>query len=213
MRSMSTMDAREDGADNATDTWQSLRLRRHADFQSVYKRARKQYAREISFFFALRMREEDPPARDQRMLSPMSPLSSPVPDSAVGPRIGLTVGKVLGKAHERNRIKRRLRAAVQQHAGLLGQLPVDVVLHPRRTMLTLEWPRVEREIAQVFRTVRKLAEQPALAPADAVAQATSPRRSPAGAGDTRVGEKKRAPRRNGIQRSEGRQSGAGAEQV
>lgn len=134
-----------------------LRLRRHADFQSVYKNARKQYAKEMSFFFALRNSHavEDLIAdlQDARRQSATVPS---------GPRIGLTVGKVLGKAHERNRIKRRLREAIRMHADLLGGLPLDLVLHPRRTVLTLEWPRIDREVAQIFRTVRKLAtrEQP-----------------------------------------------------
>ena len=74
------------------------------------------------------------------------------------PRVGLTVGKVLGKAVDRNRIKRRMRAAVRQHLGLL-QVPVDVILHPRKTVLTLEFGAIEREVAQVFRTIQRLAEK------------------------------------------------------
>ena len=72
-----------------------------------------------------------------------------------GPRIGLTVGKVMGKAHDRNRIKRRMRAAVTMHAALLADLPVDVIMHPRRTVLLLEWDKLQREVANVFRAVRK----------------------------------------------------------
>lgn len=130
-----------------------MRLRRHADFQTVYKLARKQYAREISFFFARREVMPDAPVR-------RLPLPIPPP----GPRVGLTVGKVLGKAHDRNRIKRRLRAAVRQHAAILGEQPVDVVLHPKRTVLTLDWKAVEGEVAQAFRTVRRLADKPQVPP-------------------------------------------------
>ena len=75
--------------------------------------------------------------------------------AANGPRIGLTVGKVMGKAHDRNRIKRRLRAALALHAGELAGLPVDVILHPRRSVLLLEWDQLQREVQGVFRTVRK----------------------------------------------------------
>lgn len=135
-------------------TFSTLRLRRHVDYQTVYKLARKQYAREMSFFFARR----EPPAADiPTHALPFFP--------STGPRIGLTVGKVLGKAHDRNRIKRRLRAAVQQHASILGALPVDVVLHPKRSVLTLDWKTVEAEVAQSFRAVRKLADKPQLPPA------------------------------------------------
>ncbi len=127
-----------------------LRLRRHADFQAVYKLARKQYSREMSFFFA------------KRVAPSALRLNIPVPPP--GPRIGLTVGKVLGKAHERNRIKRRLREAVRQHAPILGELPVDVVLHPRRTYLTIEWAQLEAEVAQAFQTVSRLADKPQTPP-------------------------------------------------
>ena len=143
-----------------------LRLRRHADFQKVYKLARKQYAKEMSFFFARRTPDSSKPAW------PLGDCAlSPAGDPSVhlqpihGPRVGLTVGKVLGKAHDRNRIKRRLRAAVRQHAPILGNLPVDVVLHPKRTILTLDWTAVEADVAQAFRVVRKLADKPQIPPA------------------------------------------------
>ena len=123
-----------------------LRLRNHADFQSVYRVARKQFAKEMSFFFA--KRPELAHSQQSR------------PDQYKGPRIGLTVGKVLGKAHERNRIKRRLREAVRRQAWVLGSAPVDIVLHPRRTYLMLDWTAVELEVAQAFRTVSKLADKP-----------------------------------------------------
>jgi ribonuclease P protein component len=110
-----------------------LRLRKHADYTRVYGAARKQHARQMAFFFSLR------PA-DRRSETP-------------GPRIGLTVGKVLGKAHERNRIKRRLRELVRKHAALLPY-PVDVILHPRRSAMEMEWTALDREVAQVFRTVQ-----------------------------------------------------------
>jgi ribonuclease P protein component len=87
----------------------------------------------MSFFFAVR-----PP--DRRSDTP-------------GPRIGLTVGKVMGKAVERNRIKRRLRECIRHNAALLTA-PVDVILHPRRTVLEIEFARLDREVAQVFRTVQ-----------------------------------------------------------
>lgn len=107
------------------------RLRRHADFQRVYKSSRKQFSKQMSFFFTL----------------------SP---KLAAPRVGLTVGKVLGKAVDRNRIKRRLRAAIRKHLALLRS-PVEVILHPRRTVLELDFDLLDREIAQVFRTIQKMA--------------------------------------------------------
>jgi ribonuclease P protein component len=110
-----------------------LRLRKHADYGRVYNASKKQHARQMSFFFSVR-----PPER-----------RSDTP----GPRIGLTVGKVLGKAHERNRIKRRLRECVRRHARTLT-FPVDVILHPRRTVLELDFKTLDREVAQIFRTIQ-----------------------------------------------------------
>ena len=75
-----------------------------------------------------------------------------------GPRIGLTVGKVLGKAVERNRIKRRLRECVRRHAGKLA-FPVDVILHPRRSVLEMEPATLDREIAGIFRQIQQVLER------------------------------------------------------
>jgi len=74
----------------------------------------------------------------------------PIQDSAGAlPRVGLTAGRVLGGAVERNRIRRRMREAVRLH---LQELPphVDVVLHPRRTVLEIEFARLEGEVARIF---------------------------------------------------------------
>ena len=85
-----------------------------------------------------------------------------------GPRIGLTVGKVLGKAVNRNRIKRRMRECVRKHAPLLT-FPVDVILHPRRTVLDLEFPRLDREVAGIFRQIQAALLREAAQPRPAVA--------------------------------------------
>ncbi len=128
----------------------SLRLRRHADYQRAYNASRKQHAREMSFFFA---RRDGMPARRLHPDETLFQLTA-------GPRIGLTVGKVMGKAHDRNRMKRRLRAAVALHAGELAGVPVDVILHPRRSVLLLDWVKLQAEVQQVFRIVRRGANFP-----------------------------------------------------
>ncbi len=142
-----------------------LRLRRHADYQRAYAASRKQHSREMSYFCT--RRDSLPPRRlhpDEDLLLALTR----------GPRIGLTVGKVMGKAHDRNRIKRRLREAVRLHAPLLAGLPVDVILHPRRTVLLLEWDRLQREIANVFRAVRKQCTPASAASATIPAPAPTP---------------------------------------
>ncbi len=116
----------------------TYRLRKHADYQLVYKRGRKQFAKNIGYFYAVRPEERR--------------------SDTAGARVGLTVPKALGKAVDRNRIKRRLRAVVRRHLGLLTA-PVDVVLHPRRVVIEMEFAALEREVGVVFRAVQAAFER------------------------------------------------------
>ena len=70
-----------------------------------------------------------------------------------GPRVGLTAGKVLGKAHERNRIKRRMREALRRHVELLP-VGFDLILHPRQIVLSLEFGKLEAEIVRILHQAR-----------------------------------------------------------
>jgi ribonuclease P protein component len=63
--------------------------------------------------------------------------------------VGITAGKVLGRAVERNRIKRRMRAAIVSNLDALDAA-VDVVLHPKRSVLTAEWPALRNEVRRIF---------------------------------------------------------------
>ena len=128
----------------------SNRLRKHSDFQRIYKESRKQFSKQISYFFSLRPL--------------LGPDGTPLRGTGTQPRVGLTVGKVMGKAVDRNRIKRRLREAVRKHLTLL-RVPVDVILHPRRSVIDYDFVLLEREVAHIFRTIERAAEkQQAAAP-------------------------------------------------
>jgi len=70
-----------------------------------------------------------------------------------GCRVGFTAGKVLGKAHERNRIKRRLREAIRRHMDLLPPAS-DLIFHPRRAVLTLEFGKLEAEVVRILTQAR-----------------------------------------------------------
>ncbi len=79
----------------------------------------------------------------------MSWFLAPQSDPAGEPRVGLTAGKVLGKAHERNRIKRRMREVLRRHIEMLPQ-GFDLVLHPRRSVLTVEFTKLDAEIVRIL---------------------------------------------------------------
>jgi ribonuclease P protein component len=119
-----------------------FRLRKHADYQRVYQRSRKHFSPSMTYFFAER-----------------PSLQAPVE----GPRVGLTAGRVLGKAVERNRIKRRMREAVRTNLTLLTR-DVDVVLHPRRTVLTAQFALLQSEVSKIFSAIEKTAARNAESP-------------------------------------------------
>ena len=81
-------------------------------------------------------------------LAPQTPVA-PIREPPAAPRVGLTAGKVLGKAHERNRIKRRMREALRRHVDLLPA-GFDLIFHPRRIVLTLEFAKLEAEIVRIL---------------------------------------------------------------
>ncbi len=53
-------------------------------------------------------------------LAPQTP-GGAAAGAPAAPRVGLTVGKVLGQAHQRNRIKRRMREALRRHIDLAAR--------------------------------------------------------------------------------------------
>lgn len=81
----------------------------------------------------------------------MSYFAAVRPSSMLSPvaRVGLTAGKVLGNAVERNRIKRRMREAVRTQRHLLPA-HVDVILHPRRTVLESDFKTLMVEVGRIF---------------------------------------------------------------
>ena len=99
-----------------------MRLLRTAEFKKVYAEGRR-YSLDSLIAFA----------RNNRLIHS---------------RIGFTLPRALGKAVERNRMRRRLREAIRQHLKDLGP-GWDVVFHPRRATLTADFGRLE-EIVQKF---------------------------------------------------------------
>jgi ribonuclease P protein component len=112
------------------------RLLRHADFERVYKQGRRHFGSHITVFYLLRDREPQ----------------------FTGPRIGFTVGKALGGAVQRNRMKRRLREAVRMNVCLL-EASADVVINPKRLVLTAEFDDLQSEIVKAFRVIQTYSEK------------------------------------------------------
>jgi ribonuclease P protein component len=107
----------------------SRRLLRHADFERVYKQGRRHFAAHMTVFY---LRRENVPT---------------------GLRVGFTVGKVLGGAVQRNRMKRRLREAVRLSVQPEGA--VDVVINPKRSLLAADFSELQSEVAKAFRVIEK----------------------------------------------------------
>jgi ribonuclease P protein component len=107
----------------------SKHLLRHADFQRVYQVGRRQFTGNMTVFFLRRARSTEGAVTGDSL------------------RVGFTVGKVLGGSVERNRIKRRMREAVRTSWPSL-EAPVDVVFHPRKSVLELPFAQVASEVAR-----------------------------------------------------------------
>ena len=116
----------------------TARLLKHSDFERVYKQGRRHFSSHMTVFYL-------------RQAEAASPQAALIERSA---RIGFTVGRVLGGAVERNRIKRRLREAVRHRRAVLPGL-VDVVINPKKSVLTLEFPALLEEVGRALDAVAK----------------------------------------------------------
>jgi ribonuclease P protein component len=115
----------------------SVRLLRHADFERVYKQGRRHFSASITVFY---LRRPEPAAAGSK--------------AAQGLRIGFTVGRALGGAVQRNRMKRRLREAVR--LTLPANSPAaDVVINPKKLLLVANFETVVNEVRQAFVVIDK----------------------------------------------------------
>jgi ribonuclease P protein component len=117
----------------------SGRLLRHADFERVYKQGRRHFSQLMTVFYLQR-----PPAAGDQAGKDQSPAKA-----ASGMRVGFTVGRALGGAVQRNRMKRRLREAVRLTRSATAP-DVDVVINPKKSLLTAEFAAIVNEVARAF---------------------------------------------------------------
>ena len=116
------------------------RLRKHADFENVYRSGRKLFFKHMTVFF---LRQD-----------------SGLPHQPTG-RVGFTVPRALGTAVERNRIRRRMREAVRLNLGALGGA-LDVVIHPKKSALTADFAELREETVRAFEKIRSSSRVPSL---------------------------------------------------
>lgn len=120
----------------------TAKLLRHPLFDQVYRCGQRHFSGLMTVFFLLRKPEE------LTLTSRHGEIT--------GPRIGFTVGRVLGPSVERNRIRRRMREAVRLNLDRLTR-PVDVVINPKKIVLQAEFPKLVEEVQRAFAAVEKKA--------------------------------------------------------
>jgi ribonuclease P protein component len=119
----------------------TARLLRHADFERVYKQGRRHFSTSITVVYLARPEVSgDEPAAEKR------PARTP---ALRGLRVGFTVGRALGGAVQRNRMKRRLREAVRLSLPLAG-VSADVVINPKKLLLAADFADVLNEVKRAF---------------------------------------------------------------
>jgi ribonuclease P protein component len=118
----------------------AARLLRHADFERVYKEGRRHFSASLTVFYR--------PSAEAR-----TGASAPH-----GLRIGFTVGRALGGAVQRNKMKRRLREAVRL-SGMPSGVAADVVINPKKSLLTADFAAVVNEVGRAFAVIEQKLSQ------------------------------------------------------
>jgi ribonuclease P protein component len=115
----------------------SARLLRHSDFERVYQQGRRHFSANLTLFYL-----------PTGVAGASRNIRGPIHASA-GFRVGFTVGRALGGAVERNRMKRRLREAVRlswpEHPP-----NADVVINPKKSVLKVEVETLLNEVRRAF---------------------------------------------------------------
>ncbi len=103
-----------------------IRLRKADEFKAVYARGKKKASRSFVVFI--------------------------LPNETEVTRFGMTTSRKLGKAHDRNRIRRRVRE-ILRHERRSFRAGVDVVVNPRRSVLERDFETLRTELVSVLGTI------------------------------------------------------------
>jgi len=128
----------------------TARLLRHADFERVYKQGRRHFSASMTVFYWAR---PDAEAAAEKVAAARARVPGPH-EQLVGLRIGFTVGRVLGGAVQRNRMKRRLREAVRMTRPVPG-VAADVVINPKKSLLAADFADVLNEVRRAFGVIEQ----------------------------------------------------------
>src|SRR5436309_343906 len=115
------------------------RLLKHPSFEAVYKNGRRHFSSSMTFFYVLRSEDRAPSSRLERA------------------QVGFTVGRPLGGAVERNRIKRRVRDAVRLNLPVLNRtlaqrsLAAEIVINPKKS--AMHSTTLKDEVVRAFETI------------------------------------------------------------
>lgn len=112
-------------------------LKRRAEFQRVRKGAR--WATPV-FVLEAKVRGDDDRAG---------------PAQAPGPRFGFTITRQVGKAVERNRIRRRLKAAIRDVGADHARRDFDYVVIARRPALTAAYGAIVSDLVKALDRVHR----------------------------------------------------------
>jgi len=99
----------------------------HAEFERVYKQGRRHFAAHMTVFYLPRTQ-------------------------GTGLRVGFTVGRALGGAVVRNRIRRRLREAVRLRWPA-SPAAADIVVHAKKSALKAGFEELLREMERALAVV------------------------------------------------------------
>ena len=110
----------------------TARLQKHAAFERVYGEGRRVFSANLTLFF-----------RHRGSAEPAGPAC-----------VGFAVGRALGGAVERNRLKRRLREAVRHRLAMLNAA-VDIVVHPKKSARKASFQELLGELELAFAKIQR----------------------------------------------------------